>query len=362
MFPCHPLSYRIHSLRLAQLWVLVTFLLCAGCQANAPAELPSARSPRLVILETPPPRTALSPPRNPVVAPGPSGEGIWARVSRGSTLSKQVGHNRRVDEQASWLIDNRRFLAHASSMAGPYLHFIVQSLEQRNLPPELALLPMIESAYDPEAVSPRAAVGLWQFMTATASHCGLRQTPGYDGRRDVLASTLAAMDYLARLHAMFQGDWLLALAAYNAGEGTVARAMDANRRRGLPTDYWHLNLPRETDDYVPRLLALSMLIGAPEAHGIDLQQVANEPYFAKVALPHPVDLRQLAQASGIAEKELRRLNPAYLHNTTAEGPGHLLVPIAQQRPLMASLKASDDLPAASALAPAQTAVAAAGLE
>ncbi|MFC6478793.1 transglycosylase SLT domain-containing protein [Pseudomonas asuensis] len=267
------------------------------------------------------------------------GNDIWTRVGQQFTLLNQVGSNTRIDQQLTWLLQNRSFLASASNRAGPYLHFIVEGLEEHNLPAELALLPIIESAYNPVAVSNQKAVGLWQFMPATARDFGLELTPSYDGRRDIIASTQAAMKYLTRLHKQFDNDWLLALAAYNAGEGTVSRSIEANRRKGLPTDYWHLNLPRETQAYVPRLLALSMLVGTPAGYGIDLKPVANEPYFMAVELRHPVDLTQIALTSGITEKELQRLNPAYIRGNTVGGPGHLLVPISKKHLLMAGLDA-----------------------
>lgn len=276
-----------------------------------------------------------------------TGEGLWGRIGRDAGLWKQTAPNSRINQQIGWLVGKPGYISSASGRASPYLHFIVQSLDRRGLPRELALLPMIESSYNPTAVSVRQAVGLWQFMPATATDVGLRRTANYDGRRDVMASTVAAMDHLQRLHRVFQGDWLLALAAYNAGEGTVARAMDANRRKGLPTDYWHLRLPRETTDYVPRLLALSIIVNAPQAHGVRLRPVRDEPYFTQVALAQPVDLKQLSAASGVPEKTLRQLNPAYLKGTTQEGPGHLLVPVAMRQTLMAAL----NTPAGEALSP-----------
>jgi membrane-bound lytic murein transglycosylase D len=265
---------------------------------------------------------------------------LWARLGSGANLTRHVEDNIRIDKQMEWLVKNRDFLNRASDRASPYLYFIVQSLEQRGLPRELALLPMIESGYNPTAVSVRNAVGLWQFMPATATSFGLRRTAGYDGRRDVLASTSAALDYLERLHKQFEGDWLLALAAYNAGEGTVGRALDANRRQGLPTDYWHLRLPRETAEYVPRLLAFLAAVHTPDAYGLKLSPVLDQPYFVQVKLPHSVDLEELAVTSEIPELTLRQLNPAYMQGTTQEGPGHILVPVAMRHLLIAMFRSS----------------------
>jgi membrane-bound lytic murein transglycosylase D len=349
----------------ARAGLALAIALCAGCQGYAPIELPDARSPRLAMRGSSPAdrfpvqlqETAYS---DSNWAAASTGEGLWGRIGRDGSLWKHTVPNSRINQQISWLVGNPGYISSASGRASPYLHFIVQSLERRGLPRELALLPMIESSYNPTAVSVRQAVGLWQFMPATATDVGLRRTANYDGRRDVTASTVAAMDHLQRLHSVFQGDWLLALAAYNAGEGTVARAMNANRRQGLPTDYWHLSLPRETTDYVPRLLALSIIVNAPQAHGVRLRPVRDEPYFAQVALAHPVDLKQLSAASGVPEKTLRQLNPAYLKGTTQEGPGHLLVPVTMQQPLLAALNApGDNAPGPGTTFPSTPAIAAA---
>jgi membrane-bound lytic murein transglycosylase D len=324
----------------AGLIALIT--LCASCQAYLPSELPDARPPHLAI------RTSdYLKPADRQHSDLPSfGQdthaSLWARLGRGASLWSQIKGNDRIDTQLKWLIENRTFLTSSSARATPYLYFVVHSVEQRGLPSELALLPMIESGYNPTAVSVRNAVGLWQFMPATATGYGLSRTATYDERRDVLASTSAALDYLERLHTQFDGDWLLALAAYNAGGGTVGRAIDANRRQGLPTDYWHLRLPRETAEYVPRLLALSALAREPLAHGVSLEPVSDAPYFAKIPLPRPMDLKQLALAAGLSERVLRQLNPGYLGGTTQAGPGHILVPVSSQQPLMAAFDAYPD--------------------
>jgi membrane-bound lytic murein transglycosylase D len=179
---------------------------------------------------------------------------------------------------------------------------------------------VIESAYNPMAYSHANAVGLWQFIPSTGRYFNLRQTRAYDGRRDITASTLAALNYLTRLHDMFNGDWLLALAAYNAGEGTVSRAIERNEKLGLPTDYWNLPLPQETKDYVPKLLALSQVVLAPEAYGINLNPIANEPYFEMVedqAVHGPVPVAALAE---IDEDEMFQLNPAYKQRATTGWP------------------------------------------
>jgi membrane-bound lytic murein transglycosylase D len=182
---------------------------------------------------------------------------VWERMREGFQMQDGIDVNPRIEQQRLWFVSNPSFLETAADRGSLYMHYIVERLEERDMPLELALLPVIESAYNPMAYSRAHAVGLWQFIPSTGRYFNLRQTNLYDGRRDVTASTIAALDYLSRLHEMFNGDWLLALAAYNAGEGTVSRAIERNVRLGLPTDYWNLSLPQETRDYVPKLLALS---------------------------------------------------------------------------------------------------------
>lgn len=312
---------------------LAVALLCAGCQSfDYSAQAPVERTPRLVAGLGRSPE--VRPRAMPVVY---DGSDIWGRLGQGFNLVDDNGLNPRIVRQRDWLLANPGFLRNASLRAGPYLHFIAESLDERRMPSELALLPIVESAYNPKASSIRDAAGLWQFMAATGRDFNLRQTAWYDGRRDVVASSRAAMDYLTRLHDQFGGDWLLAMAAYNAGEGTVARAVEANQRRGLPTDYWHLDLPRETQDYVPRLLALSMLVREPQTYGVQLSPVANAPYFTAIELARPVDISQLAASAGVDEHVLLGLNPAFLRKKTIDGPRHLLVPRDQARQLSASL-------------------------
>jgi membrane-bound lytic murein transglycosylase D len=266
-------------------------------------------------------------------SPGDPTQDVWVRLAKGFTLTDSLGHNARVEQQRKWLVANPSFLNGASARAARYIHFVAQRLEERGLPAELALLPIVESGYNPMANSNRDAVGLWQFIPSTGLDFNLRQTRWYDGRRDILASSKAAMDYLTRLYELFDNDWLLALAAYNAGEGRVGRAVKWNRDRGLPTDFWHLRLPEETQDYVPRLLALSLLVRAPKIHGVKLQPVANEAYFKIVKLTRAVNLSTFAVDAGIDESELLRLNPAFLTKQMIDGPTHLLVPRTLTTPL-----------------------------
>lgn len=262
---------------------------------------------------------------------------VWVRMRQGFVLQDGMDVNPRIEQQRLWFASNPSFLENAGERGSLYLHYIVERLEERDMPLELALLPAIESAYNPMAYSRAHAAGMWQFIPSTGRHFNLRQTNFYDGRRDITASTNAALDYLNRLHDMFNGDWLLALAAYNAGEGTVSRAIERNEKLGLPTDYWNLPLPQETRDYVPKLLALSQVVNTPEAYGINLNPIANEPYFEAVAINDRLDLSRVAAFADIDEDELIQLNPAFKKRMTVDGPKRLLVPTAKAQLLSARM-------------------------
>lgn len=264
-------------------------------------------------------------------------EDIWERVRAGFKLQDHINDNPRIEQQRLLFVSQPRSVELATERGAPYIHYIVEQLEERNMPLELALLPVIESSYNPFAYSPAHAVGLWQFIPSTGRHFNLRQTSWYDGRRDITASTAAALRYLTYLHGLFNDDWLLALAAYNAGEGTVSRAIERNQKLGLPTDYWNLPLPQETRNYVPKLLALSQLVQTPESFGLNLSPIANEPYFEVVALKHNLDLGRVAAMLDLDEDEVYQLNPAFTKRITLDGPQQLLVPTEKAGMLAASL-------------------------
>lgn len=262
---------------------------------------------------------------------------VWGRIRDGFKLQEHLDSNPRIEQQRLLYAARPRSIELAGERGSLYIHYIVEQLEERNMPLELALLPIIESAYNPFAYSPAKAMGLWQFIPSTGRHFNLQQTSWYDGRRDITASTAAALRYLSYLHGLFNDDWLLALAAYNAGEGTVSRAIERNQKLDLPTDYWNLPLPRETRDYVPKLLALSQMVQSPEAYGLNLSPIANEPYFEVVALKQQVNLATVAQMADLDEDELYQLNPAFTRRITLGGPQHLLVPSAKAEMLAANL-------------------------
>ncbi len=232
-----------------------------------------------------------------------------------------------VDRELNWYANHPDYLERTWGRAEHYLHYIVQQLNARNMPLELALLPVVESAFEPYAYSRARASGLWQFIPGTGSNYGLKQNWWYDGRRDVVASTRAALDYLQSLHDSLDGDWLLAIAAYNCGEGNVQRAVNRNLRQGKPTDFWHLKLPTETRAYVPKLLAMRRIVANPAAYGLEFSQIDDEPYFTQISTGGQVDLQVVAQLAGMTKEELYELNPAF-HRwaTDPTGPYSLLVP------------------------------------
>lgn len=251
---------------------------------------------------------------------------LWDRIRAGYAFPAQ--HSPRIDAELSWYAGHPDYLARTVERARPYLHLVVEALDRRGVPMEIALLPIVESAYQPFAYSHGRAAGLWQFVPGTASRYGLKQNWWYDGRRDVVASTRAALDYLEYLHAFFEGDWMLALAAYNSGEGTVRRAVERNRTRGRPADFWSLDLPRETRAYVPKLLALREIFSRPEEYGIAVAAIADEPAVAPVNIGSQIDLARAAELADIGLDELYRLNPAFNRwATDPDGPHELLLPV-----------------------------------
>ena len=233
-----------------------------------------------------------------------------------------------IDQQLAWFEHNPDYLERVFQRGQRYLYHVVTEVEARGMPLEFALLPVVESAYEPFAYSTSRAAGMWQFIPGTGARFGLKQNWWYDGRRDVIESTRASLDYLQALHDQFDGDWLLAIAAYNVGENTVQRELDYNRAHGKPTDFWHLKLPAETRAYVPKLLALKRLMAEPERYGLEFAVIPNEPYFAVIDTTSQIDLKIAAQLAGTAYDELVALNPGYNRwATDPDGPHRMLVPI-----------------------------------
>jgi membrane-bound lytic murein transglycosylase D len=251
---------------------------------------------------------------------------VWQRLRDGFQLDRHQD-SAQVRKELAWYREHPAYLYKVTQRSERYLHYVVAAVEQRNMPAELALLPFIESAYDPFALSRSGASGLWQFIPGTGKKFGLPTTEWIDGRRDVVASTNAALNYLQALHDQFDGDWLLAVAAYNFGEGSIQRAIDANKREGKPTDFWSLSIREETRTYVPRLLALSRIVKDPHRYGITLYHVPNRAYFAAVDTYGPLDLTKAAALAGVSVDEMRKLNPGLRRLATdPKGPHRILVP------------------------------------
>lgn len=253
---------------------------------------------------------------------------VWERLL--SLYSLPDIKNPRIDRELYWYLDHPASLAILQQRAEPYLHHILDEIEAKNIPGELALLPIVESAFVPDAYSKADASGLWQFVPATGREFGLQQNDWYDGRRDVYASTKAATTYLKQLSENFDGDWLLALASYNCGKGRVRKSIERNEYLNLPTDYWSLDLPEETEDYVPRLLAIAKLFANADEYNVHLQHIPNRPYFEVIDIKYPLDLDKAAQLANTPLDKFLKLNPGFSRSSTApQGPHRLLVPVAQ---------------------------------
>jgi membrane-bound lytic murein transglycosylase D len=266
---------------------------------------------------------------------------VWNRIRDGFRIADPAEQNPLVAAHESWFSARPDSVRRLAERSRPYLYHIVEELERRAMPMEIALLPMIESAFNPTALSPSAASGIWQFIPSTGRHYGLKQDTWYDGRRDFTAATDAALDYLSKLYLDF-GDWQLALAAYNCGEGCIARAIQNNLQQGLPTNYTSLSLPNETRHYVPKLLALRNLISAPERYGIAIEQLPNQPYFNQVTVHASMDLQSAARLANMNSEEFAALNAAFPRKLIrSDTPVNLLVPVDKADRFQRNLEAGD---------------------
>lgn len=251
---------------------------------------------------------------------------VWQRIQ--SQFNFEIPEQKRIRSQKKWYLDHPSYMQRVSKRATPYLFHIVEELEKHELPLELALLPIVESAYDPFAYSHGRASGMWQFIPSTGKNFGLKQNWWYDGRRDIQESTKAAIKFLSYLNKRFKGNWLYALAAYNSGEGNVRRAIRINKRKGRPIDFWSLNLPRETKAYVPKLLALAEILN----HSYNNQElwtpINNQVFFEQAEIDTQIDLSLAAALAEISMDEFYQLNPAYNHWATAPKKQHsILLPV-----------------------------------
>ncbi|MDZ4251280.1 MAG: transglycosylase SLT domain-containing protein [Sulfuritalea sp.] len=249
---------------------------------------------------------------------------VWDRIRYGFAMPPLRGPL--VAEREIWYGQRKDLIANISHKARRYLFHVVEAVEKRGLPTELALLPIVESGFEPGALSTAQAAGLWQFIPGTAQRYRLKLTAHYDARRDIVASTEAALDYLEFLHGMFN-DWQLALAAYNWGEEAVQRAIQRNKAKGLPTDYESLVVPEETKYYVPKLMAVRNIVLSPELHGVELADIPNTPYFGGIDVPMALDLQSIARLAGVPAAEVLALNPS--HNSliiSGKGKPAILLP------------------------------------
>ena len=254
---------------------------------------------------------------------------VWQRVSQ--QLTFPIPDNKRIKSQRDWYLKHPQYMQRVVDRARPFLYYIVEQIEQHQMPLELVLLPIVESAYDPFAYSHGRAAGMWQFIPGTATRFGMAQNWWYDGRRDVIASTAGAIKYLQYLNKFFDGNWLHALAAYNSGEGRVQRAIKKNLKAGKPTDFWSLDLPRETRAYVPKLLALADILKHQEKYAFAWPKVENVPVIEIVDVGSQIDLAMAAKFAGMNLKELHALNPGFNRwATDPDGPHRLIIPIANR--------------------------------
>lgn len=256
-----------------------------------------------------------------------SSQDLWADLRQQFQLSAYAKHPE-VNREIKVLMKSQSHLSQLAKQSAPYLYYVLQEVKKQNMPGEIALLPMIESAYDPFAYSHAGAAGLWQLMPGTGTGLGVKQNWWYDGRRDIHSSTKAALNYLNYLHNFFNGNWMLAIAAYDSGEGTVRQAVNKNAKAGQSTDFWALRLPKETKMYIPRLLALASVISQPHAYGLQLPSIPNKPFFVKIELESQIDLTQAAKLANLPYTKLIKLNPGYNRwATDPNGPHTLVLPI-----------------------------------
>jgi membrane-bound lytic murein transglycosylase D len=299
-----------------------------GSSGNT-AEIPGARIPAAAALPQAPALMDLT------TAPA----SVWQRIRNGFGLPDMASPL--VHAQEKWFASRPDYIKRTVERSSRYLFYIVQQVEKRGMPSEIALLPIVESAYNPVAYSRAHASGIWQFIPSTGKHYGLQQNFWYDGRRDVMAATNAALDYLEKLYDMF-GSWDLALAAYNWGEGSVSRAIARNLAKGQPTDYQSLTMPRETRHYMPKLQAVKNIIANPGQYAIELAEVPNRPYFVAVTTTRHIDVKLAAKLADVPLEEFVSLNPGYSRPVIrVDGEQTLLLPADKADTFRANLKNHD---------------------
>ncbi len=272
----------------------------------------------------------------PETAAEPEPDDVWERMRQ--NMRWQQTDSIRIDKARDDYLSHINHIPLVAERADNYLYYIVEEVEKRNMPVEIALIPMIESDWDPFAASHSGAAGLWQIMPATGDHLGLEQDSWYDGRKSVRDSTTVALDYLETLYEQFDEDWFLAIAAYNSGAGNIERARRANEAKGLSTDYWSLKLRRQATNYIPKLIALAQIVAEPERFDVELPPVENAPSFEVVEIGRPLQMSQAARLSGVDLDTLRALNPGQLRETLSpDRPFEMLVPVENANRLEANI-------------------------
>ncbi|MDZ4100353.1 MAG: transglycosylase SLT domain-containing protein [Hydrogenophaga sp.] len=330
--PSRPSRWRIAAPLAIGLFLAGCATVDTGSNGNSPSanepvtrapngqRLPSYRLPGNIPLSDIGVASTSVPPVASLAAPAD----LWERIRRGFAMTDL--DNDLVRDQERWYATRPDYIQRMTERSSRYLFHIVEEIERRNMPMELALLPFIESAFNPQAVSSARAAGMWQFMPATGQSFDLKQNVFRDDRRDVLASTRAALDYLQQLHRRF-GDWHLALAAYNWGQGNVNRAITNNQRLGLPTGYLDLNMPLETRTYVPKLQAVKNIMARPQAYNATLPLIGNHPFFDTVTLDRDIDVAVIARLAEVSEADFRALNPSLKQPVVmAAGTPNILLP------------------------------------
>ncbi|HEY5666455.1 MAG TPA: LysM peptidoglycan-binding domain-containing protein [Gammaproteobacteria bacterium] len=330
--------------------LLLATLALAGCAVAPPEpvvpvveETPEPAPPPVPVetIDVAPSRVAMGGAETEVIATPPAD--LVARLRQSFTLPKS--NDTSVEREFAWYASHPDYIDRVFTRGSRYLHHIAEQLQARGMPADLALLPIVESAFDPFAYSRGRASGLWQIIPGTGDMLGLKQNWWYDGRRDVVDSTRAALDYLEHLHDRFEGDWLLAVAGYNSGEGHVARVIANAKREGRPTDFFSIrrDLRSETAAYVPKLLAIRDLVANADAHGVDIPEIENAPYFAAVPTAGQIDVALAAELAGISIDDLYQLNPGINRwATDPDGPHRLLVPVAKAAEVNAALRSLED--------------------
>ena len=266
-------------------------------------------------------------------------DNLWMLIRDHLVFENNI-NRKKVKNKVAWFSRNQQYIDRVVGRAEPYLYHIITRLKEREMPLDLALLPIVESAYQPFALSPSRASGIWQFIPSTGKRYGLKQNWWYDGRRDIVASTDAALDYLESLHKRFNGNWFHALAAYNSGEGNVERAIRKNKKLGKKTDFWALKLPHETRSYVPSLLAIAEVLKNSDKYKINFGEIKNIPYFEVIDVKTQIDLATVSNLSGLTIDEVYLLNPGFNRwATDPSGPHRILIPVGKAQKFKEKLAA-----------------------